>query len=236
LRSTVNDNQAANLRFTGKELDKESHIGLYYFGARYYDPSIGRFISVDPLADKYPGLTPYHYAANNPLKYVDPDGRKVEIYSVPIGIAGIKTGHKHLFIVVRNKNTGTFTSRGLYPKNYWKAAKSIVTKGKSIPVVHKDKKSELGEVKKLYAGKKSNTTLETVIDIPEGMTEEEFDQKTLEEADNYPVDKKPYDANEGPNSNTFVDDVVEGAGGTMPDIPGATQQNYGEKKKDEKDE
>jgi hypothetical protein len=68
------------------------------------------------------------------------------------------------------------------------------------------------------------------------MTEEEFDQKTLEEADNYPVDKKPYDANEGPNSNTFVDDVVESAGGTIPDIPGATQQNHGEKNKEEEDE
>ncbi|MBD3374485.1 hypothetical protein GF406_05550, partial [candidate division KSB1 bacterium] len=100
IRSTVNDDQAANLRFTGKELDKESHIGLYYFGARYYDPEVGRFISVDPLADKYPGWSPYVYCLNNPLKNIDTDGRRVEIYSVPIGVAGINTGHKHLFLVV----------------------------------------------------------------------------------------------------------------------------------------
>jgi RHS repeat-associated protein len=77
LRSTVNDNQAANLRFTGKELDKESHIGLYYFGARYYDPEVGRFIGVDPLADKYPSWSPYHYTLNNPLRYLDPDGKDI---------------------------------------------------------------------------------------------------------------------------------------------------------------
>jgi RHS repeat-associated protein len=76
-RSRVNANQNAGLRFTGKELDKESHLGLYYFGARYYDPEVGRFLSVDPLTDKYPGWTPYHYAANNPLMFVDPDGKEI---------------------------------------------------------------------------------------------------------------------------------------------------------------
>ena len=40
-------------KFTGKELGEET--GLYYYGARYFDPRIGRFLSVDPLADKYPG-------------------------------------------------------------------------------------------------------------------------------------------------------------------------------------
>jgi RHS repeat-associated protein len=99
LRSTVNDNQAANLRFTGKELDKESHIGLYYFGARYYDPSIGRFISVDPLADKYPGLTPYHYAANNPLMFVDPDGKK--LYPAPGSSSEFK---QHIGLTVQYLN------------------------------------------------------------------------------------------------------------------------------------
>ena len=80
LRSTVNNNQAANLRFTGKELDKESHIGLYYFGARYYDAEVGRFISVDPLADLYPHMTPYHYALNNPMQFIDPTGMWVASY------------------------------------------------------------------------------------------------------------------------------------------------------------
>ena len=62
-------------KFTGKEWDDEFGLNWNYFGARYYDPQIGRWMSVDPLAKKYPGLSPYVYALNNSLRYTDPDGR-----------------------------------------------------------------------------------------------------------------------------------------------------------------
>ena len=59
--------------FTGKERDSET--GFSYFGARYYDSDIlTGWLSVDPMADKYPGLSPYAYCAWNPVKLVDPDG------------------------------------------------------------------------------------------------------------------------------------------------------------------
>ncbi|MBU1197636.1 RHS repeat-associated core domain-containing protein [Candidatus Micrarchaeota archaeon] len=58
------------LRFTGQELDSKS--GLYYMGARFYDPKNGRFLSVDPLFDGT--STPYSYGNNNPLRYNDPTG------------------------------------------------------------------------------------------------------------------------------------------------------------------
>jgi RHS repeat-associated protein len=87
-------------RFTGKELDQET--GFYYFGARYLDPKTSVWISADPAmgdyvprapvddeARKHNGNLPgmggvfnyvnmhvYHYAGNNPVKYVDPDGRE----------------------------------------------------------------------------------------------------------------------------------------------------------------
>ena len=62
--------------FTGKERDAET--GYSYFGARYYDNDLsGLFLSVDPMADKYPSISPYAYCAWNPLKLVDPDGEKV---------------------------------------------------------------------------------------------------------------------------------------------------------------
>jgi len=51
---------------------------LNYFGARYYDSDLGRWTSVDPLADKYPGWSPFNYTLNNPLKYIDPDGFDVK--------------------------------------------------------------------------------------------------------------------------------------------------------------
>ena len=62
--------------FTGKEKDEET--GFSYFGARYYDSDLsGLFLSVDPMADKYPSISPYAYCAWNPLKLVDPDGKDI---------------------------------------------------------------------------------------------------------------------------------------------------------------
>jgi len=68
-------NYRERFKFTGKERDEES--GYDYFGARYYWSLLMHWLSVDPLADKYPGISPYAYAAWNPVKYVDPDGKVV---------------------------------------------------------------------------------------------------------------------------------------------------------------
>src|SRR5690554_6477657 len=51
---------------------------MYYYGARYYDPRISIFISVDPLAEKYPNYTPYHYVHQNPINMIDPTGMEAE--------------------------------------------------------------------------------------------------------------------------------------------------------------
>ena len=67
--------------FTGKELDEETGYG--YFGARYMDHELlTMWLSVDPMADKYPGISPYAYCAWNPVKLVDPDGEEVEYSSI----------------------------------------------------------------------------------------------------------------------------------------------------------
>ncbi|KAA5535569.1 RHS repeat-associated core domain-containing protein [Paenimyroides baculatum] len=47
---------------------------MYYYGARYYDPRISIFVSVDPLAEDFAGWTPYHYVHNNPINLIDPTG------------------------------------------------------------------------------------------------------------------------------------------------------------------
>jgi len=63
-----------NYYFTGKELDS---TGLYYYGARYYDPKVGRFITADPINQNIydpQNLNRYSYCMNNPLRYIDPTG------------------------------------------------------------------------------------------------------------------------------------------------------------------
>jgi len=59
-------------KFNAKELDCES--GYYYYSARYYDPRMARFLSVDPLAGEMPEWGSYTYTFNNPLRYIDPTG------------------------------------------------------------------------------------------------------------------------------------------------------------------
>ena len=59
-------------RFTGQERDEES--GLAYHGARYLQPALGRFTSVDPAHESYPGWSPFCYALGNPLRFTDHNG------------------------------------------------------------------------------------------------------------------------------------------------------------------
>ncbi|MBT3209769.1 MAG: hypothetical protein HN704_12715 [Bacteroidetes bacterium] len=59
-------------KYVGKERDEET--GLYYYGARYYSAWLCRFVSVDPLQFEYPHYTPYQYAGNKPVTFIDLDG------------------------------------------------------------------------------------------------------------------------------------------------------------------
>ena len=64
-------------RFLGNELYTSNSLGLYDFSARMYDPTLGRFLSVDPMAEGYRHLSPYAYCAGNPVVYVDKDGQVI---------------------------------------------------------------------------------------------------------------------------------------------------------------
>ena len=61
--------------FSAKEKDTET--GLSYLGSWYYSSDLSIWLSMDPMSDKYPSLSPYTYCANNPIKLVDPNGEKL---------------------------------------------------------------------------------------------------------------------------------------------------------------
>ena len=65
-------------KFGGKELDRTGGLDFYDFEARSFDPVLMRFMSPDPLAEKYYSISPYAYCMNNPVRFVDPTGMWVQ--------------------------------------------------------------------------------------------------------------------------------------------------------------
>jgi RHS repeat-associated protein len=61
-------------KYNGKEFDRMYGLDWYDYSARIMDPTLGRFTTIDPLAEKYPNMSPYVYCDNNPIKYVDLQG------------------------------------------------------------------------------------------------------------------------------------------------------------------
>ena len=66
-------------KFNGKEEQTTGNLNYLDYGARMYDSNIARWTTQDPLAEKYYSQSPYNYCVNNPVMFVDPDGRKIEI-------------------------------------------------------------------------------------------------------------------------------------------------------------
>jgi RHS repeat-associated protein len=79
--STEVSNPLANkYLYNGKEFQSELGLDWYDYGARMYNPAIGRFGIKDRLTELYPSLNPYQYTANNPIRFVDINGDYIDIY------------------------------------------------------------------------------------------------------------------------------------------------------------
>ncbi|MBU0705986.1 hypothetical protein KJ657_02540 [Patescibacteria group bacterium] len=120
--------------FTGKELDDE--MGLHYYGARYYDAEIGRFITPDPLLLRIDqmseeqrneflsdpqNLNAYTYAKNNPVKYVDPDGEFAIFAALIVAAVFVSS-----FVGVQNVAAPNINSPPVYTKSSLEIGSELV--------------------------------------------------------------------------------------------------------------
>ncbi len=82
--------------------------GLYYLRARYYDPETGRFLSQDPI----PGVNPYAYVGNKPVRFVDPSGRGLIDPGLPRAASSISVLESAVVMVARNHRRHHLCHRG----------------------------------------------------------------------------------------------------------------------------
>lgn len=71
---------AYQYKYNGFEYQDELGLGWYDYGARNYDPALGRWMNIDPLAGKWNSYSPYNYTLNNPVNFIDPNGEDVYMY------------------------------------------------------------------------------------------------------------------------------------------------------------
>jgi RHS repeat-associated protein len=91
---------AYKYKYNGKEFQDELGLNMYDYGARNYDPAIGRWMNIDPLADKYYNISPYVYVADSPILHLDPDGKEI--------IVANKKDQGAVLKMINSKALGTF--------------------------------------------------------------------------------------------------------------------------------
>ena len=114
--NNTTDSDKQPRRYNGKEYDKMHGLCTYDYGARQYNPVTARWDRVDPLCEKFYGISPYAYCNNNPVKYIDPDGLSTWVTDEGDGKYKVIGGNLYdkdynIYVYYKDKN-GENTIRG----------------------------------------------------------------------------------------------------------------------------
>lgn len=146
-------------KYNGKELDRMHGLNFYDYGARQYDPLLGMFTQMDPLAEKYYGVNPYAYCGNNPINAIDPNGKeKIEVLD-PAKIKNqdlieAASNFKDEKYVINIWAHGSSKGMTVYDKD----------KGKSVEITNtKDFKNFLNRYSKVWINRKEGEQVKIVL-------------------------------------------------------------------------
>lgn len=124
-------NSSQPFKYNGKELDAERGLNLYDYVARCMDAALGRFTRVDPLAEKYYAWSPYAYCYNNPFKYIDPDGKEIQI---PPGNGVMDWSREKQIRVASHANKANAAANNIFKGSEIKVSSSMFSAKGSIGI------------------------------------------------------------------------------------------------------
>ena len=185
------------------------------FAGRYYDSRTGRWLSVDPKANKYPGWSPYNYALNNPLKNVDPNGEEVKVFTERLGSGTMFRNTNGFFDGIKRGLATLYGPRHTFMR---------VTTDKYDYVIELSGPKSTNDKKGFPHKDPFNNQIDNRPDVeehqvnrPKGVKENDysFENNIVAAYDVIKNSLPDYDAANGPNSNGFIRFLVEAAGGEV---------------------
>ena len=202
-------NGKEQLRFESLNLDP----GLTDYGARYYAPAFGRWTTPDPLADKYYSVSPYAFCNNNPVNFIDPDGRdgiyiNFPDYKINVGIQIPYLGHSGVLLIENKTGFTKYYEYGRYDEENLGMVRNITVPNVVIGENGMPTEESLNASLKVISEKSGHGgRIEgAYVKSDEFHKMNNYAQSIMDEKDN--VNRETYDLL-NKNCSTFAEDVLK---------------------------